>query len=142
MAWLPRKTVVVPIDFSDECFAALNLALEFVEEAAYLHVVHVLPKLSATDPGVIWGDVDDQSRRDNVETAVRERLARSDLANARVAVLFGNPGQEVAQYAARVEADLIVMPSHTQSEGRRLLVGSVTDRVVHLAHCPVLVLRS
>jgi nucleotide-binding universal stress UspA family protein len=141
MGWLPKKCVVVPIDFSENCFAAAALALEFVESADQLHIVHVLPKLSPMEPGAVWGDVDNDSRSDHVEGAVRERLCDSELADAAIAVAFGKPAREIAQYAKRVGAELIVMPSNVGHGGKYLLVGSVTERVVHTAHCPVLVLR-
>ena len=50
----------------------------------------------------------------------------------------------VAHYFNKADewgADLIVMPSHGRSGVKRLLIGSVAERVVRLAHCPVLVLR-
>ena len=58
MDWLPRKTVVVPIDFSDDAFAALETARELAAGEADLHVIHVLPLMEATDPGIIWSTVE------------------------------------------------------------------------------------
>ncbi len=71
MAWLPKADVVVPIDFSDESFAAIDTALDLVKTPESVHVVHVLPELSATEPGVVWGEVDDASRMDHAEDALR-----------------------------------------------------------------------
>jgi nucleotide-binding universal stress UspA family protein len=56
-------------------------------------------------------------------------------------VLIGNAGSEITEYARNVGAGLIVIPSHGRGPIRRLLLGSTTDRVVHLAHCPILVLK-
>jgi len=58
-----------------------------------------------------------------------------------IKVLFGDPGHQITDYADQVAAKLIIMPSHGRSGILRVLLGSVTDRVVRLAHCPVLVLR-
>ena len=52
MSWLPRNRVVVPYDFSDESFEAISLGHQLVDEPGHLHVVHVLPELTATEPGV------------------------------------------------------------------------------------------
>ena len=56
-------------------------------------------------------------------------------------VQFGDPGHGITDYAEEVGADVIVMPSHGRTGLRRLLIGSVAERVLRLAHCPVLVLR-
>ncbi len=141
MAWLPKKCVVVPIDFCESCFAAVELALEFAESPSQLHIVHVLAKLSPMEPGAVWGEVDNDSRSAHVEAAVREKLPDPKFAETTVAVAFGNPAREIAQYAERVGAELIIMPSNTAIGGRSLLAGSVTERVMHMAHCPVLVLK-
>ena len=62
MKWLPRNTVVVPIDFSEDAMAAFHTAHELVKDPAHLHAIHVLPLLEVTDPGVIWETIDDESR--------------------------------------------------------------------------------
>jgi hypothetical protein len=46
--------VVVPIDFSDDSFAALDTAAELAADKADLRVIHVLPELEPAEPGVIW----------------------------------------------------------------------------------------
>jgi nucleotide-binding universal stress UspA family protein len=51
----------------------------------------------------------------------------------------GNPGDEIVDYAAKIGADLIVMGSHGHSGVRRLLLGSVAEKVLHRTPCPVLV---
>ena len=141
MSWLPKKSVVVPIDFSDESFEALHAALDLAEKPSGLHVIHVLPALEPAEPGVIWQTVDDESRRRHAEQALRERMGDSKLAGVEVNIAIGDPGHEIADYAQRVGAELIVLPSHGRTGLKRLLIGSTAERVVRLAHCPVLVLR-
>ncbi|MEX0641290.1 MAG: universal stress protein [Pirellulales bacterium] len=141
MPWLPKKTVVVPIDFSDESFAALATARELVADSSALHLIHVLPYLEVTEPGVIWEAIDDASRRKHAEDALRERLASGDYKGAKIFIAFGDPGREVAEYAQTSGAELIVLSSHGRTGLSRLLIGSVAERIVRLAHCPVLVLR-
>jgi nucleotide-binding universal stress UspA family protein len=53
----------------------------------------------------------------------------------------GDPGLIIADYADEVHADLIVIPSHGYHGVQRLLLGSVAERVLRHANCPVLVLR-
>jgi nucleotide-binding universal stress UspA family protein len=141
MTWLPRKTIVVPIDFSEDSFAALETAQEMIDDPAHLHVVHVLPVLVPSDPGVIWESVDDPSRAEHAAEALRTQLADRGLSGVVVEIRFGDPGHEIAAYAAEVQAGLIVVSSRGRSTWTRLLIGSVADRVLHLAYCPVLVLK-
>ncbi len=141
MSWLPKKSVVVPVDFSEASFDAVRTARELVELAGALHVVHVLPVLQATEPGVIWDTINDPSRIEHAEAALREKLSGDDLAGIDVRIVIGNPGSEIAATAEQCEADLIVLPSHGRSGLSRILLGSVAERVVRLAHCPVLVIR-
>lgn len=141
MSWLPKQTVVVPIDFSDESIAALGYALDLVADASHLHAIHVLPALETVDPGVIWGTIDNASRSKHAESALRERLADAKFKGLNTTIAFGDPGHEVADFAASRKADLIVLPSHGRRGVSRLLIGSVAERIVRLAHCPVLVLK-
>ena len=72
---------------------------------------------------------------------VRERLADAKYSGVQIDVEIGDPGQCIVDFAESVQADLIVTPSHGRTGVKRLLIGSVAERVVRLAHCPVLVLR-
>ncbi len=141
MTWLPRHTIVVPVDFSDDSFSAVGTACELADDTADLHIVHVLPILEPSDPGVIWHTIDDESRRQHAADALRKELAARGCGQIQVVIRFGDPGHQIAEYAEQFEAGLIVVASHGQSALKHLLIGSVADRVVRLAHCPVLVLK-
>lgn len=142
MPWLPKKTIVVPVDFSDESFDALETARsQFVADAQAIHIVYVLPPLLPDEPGVIWEMVDDHGRRMHAEQAMRERLKDHKYAGVAIDIRVGDPSKTIADYAQEVHAELIVIPSHGRTGLTRLLIGSVAERVVRLAHCPVLVLR-
>ena len=140
MVWAARKSVIVPVDFSDESLAAVSEALQLVDCAEHLHVVHVLPILEPTEPSLRW-TIDDAGRQLHAQQALDERIADLCFAGCKKVVLFGDPGHEIADYAQSVAADLIVMPSHGRTGIKRLLIGSVAERVIRLSHCPVLVLR-
>ena len=61
--------------------------------------------------------------------------------HADVLVRSGSPAEEIVHAARELHATLIVMGSHGRGAARSLLLGSVSDRVLHTAHCPVLVAR-
>ncbi|MEX2186083.1 MAG: universal stress protein [Pirellulales bacterium] len=142
MPWFSKKKVLVPIDFSDHCFRALEAAREMVDRGSQLYAVHVLHEILVTEPGVIWNEIDDQSRMRHVEEAIREKTSEPRYEGLNVAVLIGDRGQKIVDFAAENGIELIVMPSHGRTGLKHLLIGSVAERVVRLAHCPVLVLRS
>ncbi len=141
MAWFPKQTVLAPVDFSELSWEAVDTALELAAHASGVHVIHVLPVLEPAEPGVIWHTIDDETRSRHATQAVRERLADAKYRDVQVHIAFGDPGVEIADYARQIGADLIVLPSHGRTGIARFLIGSVAERVVRLAHCPVLVLR-
>ena len=142
MSWLPKDKIVVPVDFSDQSIEAVDAGLSLVDRPASLHVIHVLPVLTDYEAGVLFNAVDEQARIRHTEQALRERLSAEKYAGFHSQVAFGDPGHEIAAYAEQIAADLIVLPSHGRTGLTRLLIGSVAERVVRLAHCPVLVLKA
>lgn len=137
----PHK-VIVPVDFSEQSFAAVDAAIEITHSPERVEIVHVLPDLSPVEPGVVWQGVTDASRANHARDAMLERLSDDKYKGVVIHNLFGDPGAEIAQQAETSEADMIVMPSHGRTGLTRLLIGSVAERVIRLAHCPVLILRS
>jgi len=55
--------------------------------------------------------------------------------------LAGDPAEEIVRTAARVQADVIVLATHGRTGIKRLLLGSVAEKVVRYAGCPVFVMR-
>lgn len=141
MPWFPKRNVVVPVDFSPESIEAIHVGLQLVGQPADLHVVHVVIDITPLEAGEVWGVVDPQTRIEQMEKILRERLADKKYAGISQSVVLGEPAHGIAQFAQDRGADLIVIPSHGRTGLTRLLIGSVAERVVRLAHCPVLVLR-
>jgi nucleotide-binding universal stress UspA family protein len=141
MTGLHTKKTVIPVDFSDESIAAIDTALEIASDATEVHVVHVLPEISPSEIGVAWSAVDNETRIRHATQALRERLDSPKYDRLEFQVEVGDPGHRVAGYAADIRCDLIVVPSHGRRGVSRMLIGSVAERIVRLAHCPVLVLR-
>lgn len=141
MTKLPKKSVVVPVDFSEESFAAVDSALEFVDDPSHLHVIHVLRDVNAAELEHIWDEVDKPQWETKARQALEKRLADEKYKGVKLEVVFGGPASTIVQYAQRVNAELIVMPSHGRSGVSRMLLGSVAERVTRLAPCAVLVLK-
>lgn len=141
MSWLPKKTVVVPVDFSTASADAVKTALTLVEKPGDLHVIYVTTPPVAFNYAEGWALDDPASRM----KAAREHLSKfvelTNAAGVKAIIREGDPGLLVADYAEEVHADLIVMPSHGYHGVKRLLLGSVAERVLRHAKCPILVLR-
>lgn len=141
MTWTPKQTVLVPVDFSEASFAAVEVGKQIVAEPSGLHVVHVIPKPSLLQPVAVLEALEPPSQHyQSVEEQIRQHL-RDNYPDAQINVFFGDPGTEISAFAERVNADLIVIPTHGRTGLKRILLGSVAERVIELAHCPVLVLR-
>lgn len=137
--WLPKHRVVVPIDFSEVSFTALDTARGLVEKPERITVVHVLEYrelgLFPYPPDV------DQQRRQSATEALRAKLAEHGCESAQIEISEGSPGPTITELAQRLGADLIVITSHGHTGLDRLLLGSVAEKVLRLARCPVLILR-
>lgn len=141
MAYFPKKLVVVPVDFSQESLDAVEVGRQLVDAPEHLHVIHVLIDITPLEAGEVWGVIDPQARIEQAQKLLREKLADPKYQGVHTAVLMGEPAHGIANYAQEKQAELIVIPSHGRTGLTRLLIGSVAERVVRLAHCPVLVLR-
>jgi len=142
MSFYPKTSVVAPCDFSDESFKAIRTAMGLATSPADVHVVHVLDDdIYAASPGAVWGHIDRNTRIAETTKSLNEAMSEHECEGVTTAVRLGDAGLEIVEFADEVNAELIVMPSHGRSGITRLLLGSVAERVLRLAHCPVLILR-
>jgi nucleotide-binding universal stress UspA family protein len=141
---LLSSKMLVPTDFSDQSCEAVELALTMVAHPEQLTVLHVAPPLNSFavgDPGMTWEIVSDEQRAEQLRQVLRNRFSDGKYDDVKFEVAFGAPADEIAKFAERDQSELIVLPSHGRTGLARLMIGSVAERVVRLAHCPVLVLR-
>ena len=141
MNWFQGKRVLVPFDFSDESAEAVKVAVALADRKDDVHVLHVLVELPATDPVAVWDELSDEKRRDKAHQAMEKQLSDLEIDGVHLDVSIGNPGTVIADLAEEIEAGLVVIPSHGYTGIKRLLLGSVAERVVRLTKCPVLVLK-
>ena len=139
MSFAPQ-TIIVPIDFSTNSEKAIRTALDVAPDPAAIHLVHVLYPLDAISPGVVWGDMNDAKREQAVKKTFKKFLKQHNCEGVRTVVRVGHPGEEIVDYADETGADLIIVPSHGHHGMKRFVLGSVAEKVVRHAKCPVLVL--
>ncbi|MGE0551108.1 MAG: universal stress protein [Kofleriaceae bacterium] len=141
--------VVVAYDFSPSADQALARAVEVAARAPQ-HVLHVVAALDARDRIIVKGGFESityetaehiqDALRDQVTAAFAGRPTASEVqffVHARI----GRPAEEILGLAADVGADLIFIGSHGKVGLERLLLGSVSERVVREAQCPVMICR-
>jgi nucleotide-binding universal stress UspA family protein len=120
----PARQILVATDFSDSAEAAFGVAVQYARALhARVHLLHIF-------------SVDEVEVTRLLADAVAE--AGPDV-EVTVAGVGGDPAEEILRYAVGHPIDLIVVGTHGRSGVSRLLLGSVADRVVRGARCPVLV---
>lgn len=141
MSWIPRRSVVVPLDFSEASGETIRTALEHVDDPSRLHLVHSLVPLDVVSPGIAFGDLSDEYRIQSAQEFATKYFAKQGLPNLELNVTVGHPGQGIIKFAEMKEADLIVISSHGYHGLKRMLLGSTAEYVIRHCHCAVLVLR-
>ena len=146
---MPRlETIVVPVDFSETSDAAWRTACDLAAIAgSHLHLVHVCPEPLRHTWAVEAVTLDLDAVALEWLTEAHENLARMPLPRGflpgRVtrSALLGPAASRIVEYAEAHDADLIVMGTHGHGPLRRLLLGSVAERVLRTAPCPVMTVR-
>jgi nucleotide-binding universal stress UspA family protein len=140
------KTILVPVDFSDCSDAAVKYGYALSEAfGATLHLLNVvqdpytLPWAAegfAAPIADLLADWEGQAKRRLAETVPATAAATTVLKTQ-----VGSPHREIIRYAAEHQVDLIVLGTHGRGPLGHLLLGSVAERVVRTAPCPVLTVR-
>lgn len=141
MSWLEKKSVLIPLDFSELSYQAISPARDYVERISSLEVIHVLTPLNQEYPMVMEDPLEDEKRKQRVQNFLHDKLSEMGYEGINIKVTIGDPSTKIVDYAEEIDADLIVMPSHGRKGVSRFLLGSVAERVVRLSHCPVLILK-
>jgi nucleotide-binding universal stress UspA family protein len=141
MSLFSSENVLVPLDFSEEAIKALKDTLEFIKDPSKIHALYVLPRLEATDPGVVWQTVDDETRISKIKEMYNKLFPEEVYQRIKFVVEVGNPSSEIIDYAEGSNIDLIVIPSSGKAGLSRFFMGSVSEKVVRFSRCPVLVIH-
>jgi nucleotide-binding universal stress UspA family protein len=142
------KRLLVPTDFSATSNIAFSYALDMaVRDGANIHVLHVIDdtKFAAVYPDAVMVEMPGLRERltadaqKGLEEAIKTCAARNVTATTRVT--FGPPASCITAEATGLGSDMIVMGTHGRSGFTHLMLGSVAERVLRTAPCPVLTVR-
>ena len=139
------ECVLFPTDFSEMSLSALPYAVSLAEKyQTQLHVLHVVEPtdmLSVPPEGMApqWRDDDLMASADKQMDQFRQKHLSGRQAISKV--VLGHPLVEIVRYAKLEKVGLIVMSTHGRSGLAHVLMGSIAEKVVRKAPCPVLTIR-
>ena len=141
--------ILVPTDFSATADAALDYAYVLAERfGAPIELLHVLDDPFVADGMAAEAYISEAPvLRSAMLREAQERLrhratTREGVTQIATEVLFGHGARTIAEYAAERGVDLIVMGTHGRTGFAHLLLGSVAERLVRTAPCPVLTVKA
>ncbi len=140
------RKILVPVDFNELARRPLETGLELARLAGGKVVLFSVVDDAFPNPDILsfqlpWADYYRHLRDEATGRLEKLKAEVGGGQTVEVCVARGNPARLIARFAAEEACDLIVMATHGASGLHHALVGSVTRKVLHLAHCPVLVVR-
>jgi nucleotide-binding universal stress UspA family protein len=147
-----RRNILLLTDLSEESFSAFPVCKKQLEplenREAQLTLLYVSQDLTRATFGLTLGEESSQIRNDIQEKAekelndIRDTELKEPLANT-VVLLASRPiYEEIAQYAKTHHVDLIVVATHGNSKAKQFLLGGVTEKLIRISPCPILVARA
>ena len=141
------RKILIPIDFSTHSSRALQTGIELAKTfGAKLHLLHCYQiNVGAISPyGLVIPESFDRDIREAAQRQLaqwREKAtAKKVEAETEVSPIF--PSEAIASTAERIGADLIVMGTRGLSGIKHVMLGSVAERTVRIAPCPVLTVKA
>lgn len=136
--------ILVPTDFSETARDALRMARDVAKDTqARLTIANVVPDVWqqawVAEAGLEVAGVQEawvEGGKNRLKVLADEEGMRG--ANVSIVVLIGTPHTAITEYADTHNADLMVVGTHGHGPIRRFMLGSVAERVIRAAHCPVL----
>lgn len=141
---LKVREILVPVDFSPQSRAALRYALAFAERfEARLVLVHIAEEIVyPADWSYTGVPIYPNNAERTTDLLARVRTFAGALAEKITPVVrVGRPWQQIVEIAKERKSDLIITATHGHTGLKHALLGSVAEKVVRHAHCPVLTVR-
>ncbi|HLU99631.1 MAG TPA: universal stress protein [Acidobacteriota bacterium] len=145
---LPIRRILAPTDFSETSRETVARASELAEHfKAEVLVAHVIPPIPALPPDPHYNfeiPAYQDALHENAERQLKETIASqvSEEVPARPIVRYGDPAKEIVRMAQEEGVDMIVIATHGHTGWQHLVFGSVAEKVIRTARCPVLVVHA
>jgi nucleotide-binding universal stress UspA family protein len=139
------KKILCPIDHSDCSKEALKYAVSFaMKDEAKLYLLHIIDVRSFSEGlEAMSQQIPDEETLEQLRTKLLDCIPeeiRDDM-DVEAIVIQGIPFAEIISAAREKEIDMIVIGSHGRTGISHMMLGSVSEKVVRKAHCPVLTVR-
>ncbi len=137
----PFKAILSPIEFEENSLAAMGVAKQLaLTYDATVYVLHVVPIILVPGEGYIVYTLEEQEQKAKKAVA---KIADEHLSGVKHEIItkIGDIALSVLEVAQEIHADLIVMATHGRTGLGHFFLGSVAEKVVREAHCPVLTVR-
>ena len=143
------ENILVATDFGEASASALDYGRELARHfGATLHVLHVVDDVGArlaSASGLPYNAAQLQEQLDLADRQQLEQLVtdedRRELRVTALQVVSAAPAKEIVEYATANHMDLLIVGTHGRGPVAHLFMGSVAERVVRGAPCPVLTVR-
>jgi nucleotide-binding universal stress UspA family protein len=145
-----RNTYVVAVDISMTSGAALDYAAKLSRETnGRLLLLHAIPSSAIVTSGPYEGSPEftienekaqREEARSQMEKLIRKKRLKPGTFRSLI-VTRGDPARVIANHANKARASMIVMGTHGRTGLKRLLLGSVAERTLRYARCPVLIIK-
>ena len=140
------KSILVPIDFSDNAEHVMEFALEVAQKFEANILLCFVAQLYTDYSDFFIPQMPVVAIEDEIDKAAKERMQRfvdtfSNGVKIEQCVLIGNVAHEILHLADKRQVDLIVMGTHGYQGFEKILFGSVAEKVVKTAPCPVLTVK-
>ena len=145
---LSISTIMVPVDFSSSSRQGLQYAIGFANEFAarmiLLHAVYLGYIYSSEETAIYDIPGLQKAARENAEHQMRKLVRTVNFGSAKFEPMFteGSPVQDICAFAKDHDTDLIITSTHGLTGLKRVLIGSIAEKVVRHAPCSVLVVPS
>jgi nucleotide-binding universal stress UspA family protein len=141
--------MLVPIDFSETSHRALAWAFDYATRApCEVHLLHVIDNewfeaIQSRLPDKVTNEIlaVNKESEAELERMVPDEEDRGAIGRVVRHIGRGRPAAEILRIAEKLGADMIVMGTHGRSGLAHLLIGSVAEKVVRHAHCPVVCVK-
>lgn len=139
------RRILVPVDFSANSRKSVTYAIAFARQfgaaLTYLHVIQV--NYAYGELGAIDFSALEREMRGGAQKELETLVAETRAAGLTVESLIreGSPAKVIAEVAAEIATDLLVVSTHGYTGLKHVLMGSIAEHVVRYAPCPVLVVR-
>jgi len=139
------KKILIPVDTLELSEKMMEMARDLAEKfGSEIIILHVQPVLSDSFPPHLSLGLDYNGFHEISQQIVNNARSKFDGANIdsiRTHISEGNPASVIVDFAEHQQCDLILLSTHSLGSVRRFLLGSVTNKVVHHAKVPVLIVR-